>query len=369
MTLLNASIAYLAGVSLTLPFLVAISALAPSLRAFADTRPLSSEFKAGVVNVFNSACDCLEFAITLKNPKINRYLQQIHEVLDPETMRCDYRTQGLEPLQRDCLYGPGVIQLVPIASSENNPPNNSIDDIFNTLIGTMSAEEANAACKEIVAFLNAVTKNGSVSHRLFYWFATYTGNVLGLGKCLLDQNLYADLPTVHSPCLLDQQPGVDSADLGEWLQKKLQLALFKKEIFDAIDDSTLTECADSITKDSFYECKYKFSNQEEVFSALKNLVGTKAGLVFLFYLSQSIRLRLIAENNLVGSLNEVKKAYANEIGSKDNRERWLVDGASNLDVVFTQEATDLSKNVTNLFHSTQAQQAKDGTFVLLKKGS
>lgn len=110
----------------------------------------------------------------------------------------------------------------------------------------------------------------------------------------------------------------------------------------------------------------------EAESADLQVFCTPAGQTFIYWLYHALNLHLIAEGeNLVNEVNQAKEYFAQTLGNATQRAALFRENliAGNASLLFTQEGDAQTREALvgdGLFHSVDAQNPQDGTWVFLR---
>lgn len=324
-----------------------------------EEKAIDCETTIIVLNTLNSFSDCLEFYLDFN--------LLIIDILMPEVMT--YRRSQNQPCVPKKASPLTEIEQDLIARDRNKGPSireltdgcNDISSIRELLVDAGDLDADGTALK-ISNFIQACGEDA----RLFLWFKTYSAKILGAEKPFLDaeNSSFATLPTVHSSVQLENAGF-------EQLQRNLKEALFNPKFLNAIKEKHLADFSGSVAKNSLRDCEYQFNSEniEHIESSLTELMNTKGGMIFLYYLYHSISLHLIVSSEAIGELNEVKKIYFEQIGDPQKREEWLHNLVNyhKADALLLQEGIDLPQSIREKFLDIGEQHSKDGTLVLLDK--
>ncbi|MFI0435544.1 MAG: hypothetical protein ACH350_07460 [Parachlamydiaceae bacterium] len=347
---ISAIVSQIAGLGLTHLFLATISTIAIGASAFIEARKhwqeMANKVNVMTLNVLNDPSDCLEFRSNLGSQKIDQQKDRITALLIPqqfylEKAGCTDQLSIDSAKIQDRMKGPTVAELF-------NP----------TVMAVMSQALDKAGCETSEwDTIEEFVKECKDMH-LFHFVKTYSGKILGLEQSIMKAGIFETLPTVNSTVLLDEKA------TDEQLRLDLTEKLFNQNVFDAI------KLNDSFKKIEA-SIKNTFDGPSPSVESLKALAQTKSGVIFLYCLYQSINLSLVKNNGKIKDLNEIKTSFKNQISNSETREKWLLNQLSDreIQVLFTQEATNLSKKVKDRFHDLKTQNPGDGTCVWLEKAT
>lgn len=201
--------------------------------------------------------------------------------------------------------------------------------------------------------------------KVFSFFRHNPSDLLSLDKILRDKTAREgrnfDLPILSSTQLLK---GENTFELKAYLLE----ALFTKESLGTTkSQDKLQEAIEKL--DPNFLKQYLGQNADNADLAI---FTTPAGQLFFYWLYQSLNLHLISHDaSMIPQINHVKQVFASTLGNPIERAKTFRDKllAADASIVFTQESdAKLPQLLTKdgLFHSVDAQNPADGTFVFLR---
>lgn len=257
----------------------------------------------------------------------------------------------IEAIQSDQQHGPTLHALVP-------------PDLREQLLRKQKELQADGFSEtdlaNILDFLDRYQDK-----KVFYFFRHNPLDLLSLDKILRDkasrEGRNFDLPILGST---EPLRGQSSSEL----KANLLESLFTKEIFSSVKSKNkLKEAIDTLDPNFLKQYLGQDADNADL-----TFFTTPAGQVFFYWLYQSLNLHLISQDEaMIPQINKVKQIFANTLGNPMGRARVFRDKLTTADasVVFTQESDAVVPQLLvedGLFHSIDAQNPADGTFVFLR---
>lgn len=235
----------------------------------------------------------------------------------------------VEAIQADQQHGPTLGELVPVELREQLARKQQ------------ELQEEGFSKTDLANFLDFLDRYSD--QKVFYFFRHNPTDLLSLDKILRDKQDFA-LPILSSMNPL-------KGESVQELKANLLESVFTKETL------------------KLAKPKEKLKDIDEDLA----LFTTPAGQAFFYWLYQSLNLHLVSQNEgMIPQINHVKATFAKTLGNPQERARVFKDKllTSDAGLLFTQECDAVVPQVLvgeGLFHSVEAQNRGDGTFVFLRK--
>lgn len=215
---------------------------------------------------------------------------------------------------------------------------------------------------ELQAMRNFITRYAS--QKAFRFFRNNPAFLVTLDKPLRDnasqEGRVFDLPILSSPTALSGHSAPE-------IKANLIDAIFNEKTFSfAKPEGSLIHNLDSVDEKALKQLLGPEATKEDL-----QVFCTPAGQVFFYWIYQSLNLHLIADEQLIQQINNVKEIFARTIGNPEARAVAFRDKliAADSGVVFTQESDTFvpeALNQGNLYLPVSKQNPADGCYVFLR---
>lgn len=256
-----------------------------------------------------------------------------------------------QAVQEDLQHGPTLSELV---------PNSLIEQL---LLKQHALKLDGFSEQDINNFIYFISRYGD--QKAFAFFRHAPSELLSLDKILRDkasrQGAHFDLPILSS-----MQPLVGNNAYE--LKAHLLESLFSPDTLAIVKPQ---DQLDIIVKQLDPHFLQDYLGDNASADDLK-IFTTPAGQVFFYWLYQSLNLHLTAQNTTdITHINHVKETFFKTLGNPTARAQIFRDRLleANASVVFTQESDTVVPQLlteNGLFHSVEAQNSADGTWVFLQ---
>lgn len=269
---------------------------------------------------------------------------------DPQAIHCYRQILVNQAIERDSEHGPTFSELITPAMLETLAKKQK------------ELEHIGFHDTELQAMRNFITRHGN--QKAFRFLRNNPPFLMTLDKALRENasqdGRAFDLPILSSTKVLTGRGAPE-------LKAILLDAIFNEKTFTfSKSEESLINNLVSVDENMLKELLGAEATAQEL-----QVFCTPAGQVFFYWVYQSLNLHLIADDQLIQQVNNVKKIFARTIGNPEIRASSFKENliAADSGVVFTQESDTFVPKVLNqdeLYLPVSQQNPADGCYVFLR---
>lgn len=266
-----------------------------------------------LANVFKSISNPFEFKTTDRDESVQNDYDTVLKFLKSKVLACkeQNKKEKKNAIEEDKKSGPLLNDLL-------------TDDFISIM-------------KENKTYTDPVKKfiDKYKTCKVFHFLKNYLGKIRGLEMPIMAAEVYEALPIVNNTKVLSDEN-----------KDKLATILFDKETMDKVQikPEEFEEWKRQITNKDPSECLEGSTSEE-----LVELVGTKEGAFFLYFLNQVLDLHIVKQEDLMSKVNRVKEAHTEMLGNRDKKVKWIKNGfrCNQASVILTQEPPGIVQEIFN----------------------